>query len=215
MKFRMLALLAVLLLPLPLTADSFTFALTTDEKPSTVTPPPDSVLVTVDRTSPTVATVTFTAEDLSGKQYYMTEAFINVSGTYTITATGSPSSSFALPIGTGALDAFGTSTDEIRDDSGTNDTSIVITLDATGATTWANAASVLTPTSAPTYPQGFDAYATVGTSPTTQYAGNNTEDLAGFFAPEPSSLLLLGTGMLGLAFLAFRKAKSSSLALRN
>jgi len=44
-------------------------------------------------------------------------------------------------------------------------------------------------------------------------AGNISFTFDTTVAPEPSSLLLLGTGLLGLAFVAFRKAKSSGMVL--
>jgi PEP-CTERM motif-containing protein len=57
------------------------------------------------------------------------------------------------------------------------------------------------------YPETVIANGTPGVGASTEY------DL--YPTPEPGSLLLFGTGLLGLAFLAFRKAKSSGLVLHS
>jgi hypothetical protein len=44
---------------------------------------------------------------------------------------------------------------------------------------------------------------------------SSTRPLTTTATPEPSALLLFGTGLLGLAFVAFRKAKSSGLVLHS
>ena len=45
-------------------------------------------------------------------------------------------------------------------------------------------------------------------------AGNNFLQ-AEFVTPEPSSLMLLGTGLFALAFVVFRKAKMSGLVVQS
>lgn len=210
-------------------ADTFSFYLTIDETGS-VTPPADSVLVSINLTSNTAATVTFTGEN----GYYLDNVFLNVSGDFsvgTITGTSTPSQTYSASPHQG-LDSYGTMSEEITPNGGHPSSAIVIPLTALGGNTWANAFDVLTRTcpdndSNPScvggydvpmpdgaggynpfhYAQGFDADAQIGTSSTS--ASSDHGDLAGFAVPEPASLLLLGSVVLGLATFIRRKSSAT------
>jgi hypothetical protein len=210
--------------------DTFSFYLTVDEHGDT-TPPADSVLVTVNLSTDTSATVTFTGEN----GYYLDDVFLNVNGDFsvgTITGTSTPAQTYSAAA-RGSLDSYGQMSEEVTPNGGHPSSSITIALTSVGGNTWADAFNVLTRTcpdnnSVPScvggygvsspdggggydpfdYSQGFNADATIGTS--SNNAGNDHEDLAGFAVPEPASLLLFGSLVLGLATFVRRKSSAGA-----
>jgi len=179
--------------------------------------------VTVDRTDSTHAKITFDSYTGGAAIYLLGDsgvAAVNVNGTFTL-GTISGSNSFAgftpgtlSDDGSKNVSAFGTFNQTLKDTDGFGDTytKIDFNLIASGSTSWANASNVLVandkgPTAAahifpwdgarnPTNDKPINTFGTE-----TGFAGNATP------IPEPATMLLLGSGLIGLAGLARKKFK--------
>jgi PEP-CTERM motif len=167
-------------------ADDYQFYLNTDHY-GDVLPPANSVLVDVNLNLGTeIATITATGEN----GYDLYSFFVNVDGAF----TRSPSGSYA----SGTLDSMGGFSAYVS--GGTNPTETITIQGTVGE--WADAMAVLTPngyhSNYPNDPAGFEAAAQV------LMPGGDKYDVAGPSVPEPTSLILLGTLMCGIAFV-FRK----------
>jgi hypothetical protein len=122
---------------------------------------------------------------------------------------GSP---LPMTYGSGNIDGFGSFNFTLADFDGYTHavTTITFTLTATGSTTWADTSSVLTPNSggsmaaAHVYPCADTGCDPNGGALETGFAAN------GQHAPEPASIALFGSGLLGLAGLVRRRRKQSS-----
>jgi PEP-CTERM motif len=180
-------------------ADTVTFTLGVGNSAISGYPPPYGT-VSVDRTSSTTATITFTADSHGGYFYLFGDG-----GTGGVNVNAS-TFTFTIPSGftdggAGNEDGFGQFNLTLNHGTGAADAVATFSFTVTNTSgTWGTAADVLTPNS-----DGYSVaahvfvYGTCGgvrctEATATGYAANGSTSV-----PEPTTMFLLGTGLVGMA----------------